>query len=59
MFDARAALARAEELIREAAVRHGAEVIVLPEAFPGGFCEWVGWCQWVGCHRACYALVVR
>ncbi|MFE4056358.1 nitrilase-related carbon-nitrogen hydrolase [Streptomyces sp. NPDC059096] len=37
LFDARAAVARAEELIREAAARRGAEVVVLPEAFLGGY----------------------
>lgn len=37
MFDTPAALVRAEELIREAAVGHGAKVIVLPEAFLGGY----------------------
>ncbi|MFF0483695.1 nitrilase-related carbon-nitrogen hydrolase [Streptomyces sp. NPDC004435] len=35
-FDTPAAVARAEELIREAAAR-GAEVVVLPEAFIGGY----------------------
>ncbi|MFJ4622045.1 nitrilase-related carbon-nitrogen hydrolase [Streptomyces sp. NPDC088812] len=37
LFDTPAALARAEELIREAAVDHRAEVVVLPEAFLGGY----------------------
>jgi nitrilase len=37
LFDTPAALTRAEELIREAAVDHGAEVVVLPEAFLGGY----------------------
>ena len=37
LFDTPAALARAEELIRDAAQNHGAEVIVLPEAFLGGY----------------------
>ncbi len=36
LFDTPAAVARAEELIREAALR-GAEVVVLPEAFLGGY----------------------
>ncbi|MFI2414783.1 nitrilase-related carbon-nitrogen hydrolase [Streptomyces sp. NPDC018947] len=36
LFDTPTALARAEELIREAAGR-GAEVVVLPEAFLGGY----------------------
>ncbi|WP_416974817.1 nitrilase-related carbon-nitrogen hydrolase [Streptomyces sp. 4F14] len=37
LFDTPTAVARAGELIREAAVRHGAEVVVLPEAFLGGY----------------------
>ncbi|MFG3040908.1 nitrilase-related carbon-nitrogen hydrolase [Streptomyces sp. NPDC048330] len=36
LFDTPAAVAKAEELVREAAAR-GAEVIVLPEAFIGGY----------------------
>ncbi|MGA5700599.1 nitrilase-related carbon-nitrogen hydrolase [Peterkaempfera bronchialis] len=37
LFDTQAALARAEELIREAVLSHRAEVVVLPEAFLGGY----------------------
>ncbi len=37
LFDTESALARAEELIREAVTGHGAEVVVLPEAFLGGY----------------------
>ncbi|MEW1644284.1 nitrilase-related carbon-nitrogen hydrolase [Streptomyces sp. NPDC091219] len=37
LFDTRAALTRAEELIREAVTERGAEVVVLPEAFLGGY----------------------
>lgn len=37
LFDTPAALARAGELIREAVTGHGAEVVVLPEAFLGGY----------------------
>lgn len=37
LFDTPAALRRAEELIREAVERHGADVVVLPEAFLGGY----------------------
>lgn len=37
LFDTRAALSRAGELIREAVVDRGAEVVVLPEAFLGGY----------------------
>ncbi|MEU1292586.1 nitrilase-related carbon-nitrogen hydrolase [Streptomyces sp. NPDC005840] len=37
LFDTPAALARAEELIREAVTVRGAEVVVLPEAFLGGY----------------------
>ncbi|GAA1016430.1 MULTISPECIES: nitrilase-related carbon-nitrogen hydrolase [Streptomyces] len=37
LFDTPAALARAEELIREAVTAHRAEVVVLPEAFLGGY----------------------
>jgi nitrilase len=37
LFDTQTALARAEELIREAAGHRGAEVVVLPEAFLGGY----------------------
>ncbi|MEV6703117.1 nitrilase-related carbon-nitrogen hydrolase [Streptomyces sp. NPDC051453] len=41
LFDTPAALARAEEVIREAD-RRGAEVVVLPEAFLGGLSEGTG-----------------
>ncbi|MBO3682064.1 nitrilase-related carbon-nitrogen hydrolase [Streptomyces sp. NEAU-YJ-81] len=37
LFDTPSALARAEELIREAATDRDAEVVVLPEAFLGGY----------------------
>lgn len=37
LFDTRAALVRAEELVREAVSERGAEVVVLPEAFLGGY----------------------
>lgn len=37
LFETPAALARAEELIREAADRRDAELVVLPEAFLGGY----------------------
>ncbi|MFC0863341.1 nitrilase-related carbon-nitrogen hydrolase [Sphaerimonospora cavernae] len=37
LFDTPAALARAEELIREAVIGRGARVVVLPEAFLGGY----------------------
>ncbi|WP_432055936.1 nitrilase-related carbon-nitrogen hydrolase [Streptomyces sp. bgisy022] len=37
LFDTPAALARAEELLREAVTGRGAEVVVLPEAFLGGY----------------------
>ncbi|MFG2197121.1 nitrilase-related carbon-nitrogen hydrolase [Streptomyces sp. NPDC048639] len=37
LFDTPVALVRAKKLIREAAVRHGAKVVVLPEAFFGGY----------------------
>ncbi|MFB7107517.1 nitrilase-related carbon-nitrogen hydrolase [Streptomyces sp. NPDC056190] len=37
LFDTQAALKRAVELIREAAGDRGAEVVVLPEAFLGGY----------------------
>ncbi|WP_328498817.1 nitrilase [Streptomyces sp. NBC_00414] len=37
LFDTPAAVARAEELIRQAVGEHGAEVVVLPEAFLGGY----------------------
>ncbi|MEW2570654.1 nitrilase-related carbon-nitrogen hydrolase [Streptomyces sp. NPDC047070] len=37
LFDTPAALARAEELVREAVAGRGAEVVVLPEAFIGGY----------------------
>ncbi|MGW4799168.1 nitrilase-related carbon-nitrogen hydrolase [Nonomuraea sp. NPDC004297] len=37
LFDTRTALARAEELIREAVTGRGAEIVVLPEAFIGGY----------------------
>ncbi|MEU9302395.1 nitrilase-related carbon-nitrogen hydrolase [Streptomyces sp. NPDC048269] len=37
LFDTPTALVRAEELIREAAFVHRAEVVVLPEAFLGGY----------------------
>ncbi|WP_413760639.1 nitrilase-related carbon-nitrogen hydrolase [Streptomyces sp. MMBL 11-3] len=37
LFDTAAAVARAEELIRQAVAEHGAEVVVLPEAFLGGY----------------------
>lgn len=37
LFDTVAALSRAEELIREAVVGHRADVVVLPEAFLGGY----------------------
>jgi len=37
LFDTPSALARAEELIREAATHRNAEVVVLPEAFLGGY----------------------
>ncbi|WP_340374343.1 nitrilase-related carbon-nitrogen hydrolase [Streptomyces sp. SS7] len=37
LFDTPAALTRAEELVREAVTGHGAEVVVLPEAFLGGY----------------------
>nr|WP_042191939.1 nitrilase-related carbon-nitrogen hydrolase [Kibdelosporangium sp. MJ126-NF4]CEL20385.1 Plant-induced nitrilase, hydrolyses beta-cyano-L-alanine [Kibdelosporangium sp. MJ126-NF4]CTQ97610.1 Plant-induced nitrilase (EC 3.5.5.1), hydrolyses beta-cyano-L-alanine [Kibdelosporangium sp. MJ126-NF4] len=37
LFDTAAAVSLAEELIREAATQRGAEVIVLPEAFIGGY----------------------
>ncbi|MEU9041622.1 MULTISPECIES: nitrilase-related carbon-nitrogen hydrolase [unclassified Kitasatospora] len=37
LFDTPGALARAEELIREAVLGHRAEVVVLPEAFLGGY----------------------
>ncbi|MFJ3776759.1 nitrilase-related carbon-nitrogen hydrolase [Streptomyces sp. NPDC090075] len=37
LFDTRAALDRAGELIREAVSGRGAEVVVLPEAFLGGY----------------------
>src|SRR5690606_37063455 len=36
-FDTPAALARAEELLREAVTGRGADVVVLPEAFLGGY----------------------
>ncbi|MBC3992069.1 nitrilase [Streptomyces sp. AC563] len=37
LFDTPAALARADELLREAVGRRGAEVVVFPEAFVGGY----------------------
>ncbi|WP_052229666.1 nitrilase-related carbon-nitrogen hydrolase [Streptomyces sp. CT34] len=37
LFDTPAALARADELIREAVADRGAQVVVLPEAFLGGY----------------------
>ncbi|MEU7381945.1 MULTISPECIES: nitrilase-related carbon-nitrogen hydrolase [unclassified Streptomyces] len=37
LFDTQAALKRAEELVREAVGDRGAEVVVLPEAFLGGY----------------------
>ncbi|MFJ7073744.1 nitrilase-related carbon-nitrogen hydrolase [Streptomyces sp. NPDC098781] len=37
LFDTPAALRRAEELIREAVRERGAQVVVLPEAFVGGY----------------------
>ncbi|MFE5812691.1 nitrilase-related carbon-nitrogen hydrolase [Streptomyces sp. NPDC056479] len=37
LFDTPAALRRAEELLREAVQERGAEVVVLPEAFLGGY----------------------
>ncbi|MFD7500200.1 nitrilase-related carbon-nitrogen hydrolase [Streptomyces sp. NPDC059850] len=37
LFDTPTAVARAEELIREAAIHRNAEVVVLPEAFLGGY----------------------
>ncbi|MBC3982194.1 nitrilase [Streptomyces sp. AC536] len=37
LFDTPAALARADELLREAVSRRGAEVVVFPEAFVGGY----------------------
>lgn len=37
LFDTQAALSRAEELIREAVSARGADVVVLPEAFLGGY----------------------
>ncbi|MFE1843483.1 nitrilase-related carbon-nitrogen hydrolase [Streptomyces sp. NPDC059515] len=37
LFDTPAALARAEELLREAVTGRGADVVVLPEAFLGGY----------------------
>ncbi|WP_084793839.1 replication initiator [Actinokineospora bangkokensis] len=37
LFDTPAALAKAERLIRSAVVDHGARVVVLPEAFLGGY----------------------
>ncbi|MFF5718796.1 nitrilase-related carbon-nitrogen hydrolase [Streptomyces buecherae] len=37
LFDTPAALARADELLREAVDRRGAEVVVFPEAFVGGY----------------------
>ncbi|MFE6779085.1 nitrilase-related carbon-nitrogen hydrolase [Streptomyces sp. NPDC057702] len=37
LFDTPAALGRAEELLREAAGRRGAAVVVFPEAFLGGY----------------------
>ncbi|MFJ9517971.1 nitrilase-related carbon-nitrogen hydrolase [Kitasatospora sp. NPDC101801] len=37
LFDTPAAVARARELLRAAVLDHGAEVVVLPEAFLGGY----------------------
>ncbi len=37
LFDTPAALARADELLRETGGRRGAEVVVFPEAFVGGY----------------------
>ncbi|MBP2478583.1 nitrilase [Crossiella equi] len=37
LFDTPAALAKAQELIRQAVREHGAQVVVLPEAFLGGY----------------------
>ncbi|QKW48779.1 nitrilase-related carbon-nitrogen hydrolase [Streptomyces buecherae] len=37
LFDTPAALTRADELLREAVGRRGAEVVVFPEAFVGGY----------------------
>ncbi|GGW93620.1 nitrilase-related carbon-nitrogen hydrolase [Streptomyces chartreusis] len=37
LFDTKAALNRAEELLREAVTDRGADVVVLPEAFLGGY----------------------
>lgn len=37
LFDTKAALSRAEELLRESVTDRGAEVVVLPEAFLGGY----------------------
>jgi nitrilase len=48
LFDTAAALARAEELLREAVHGHGAEVVVLPEAYLGGYPKGLDFAMTVG-----------
>ncbi|TXS48060.1 nitrilase [Streptomyces sp. uw30] len=67
MFDTQAALSRAEELIREAVTARGADVVVLPEAFLGGYPKGLDFGITVGSRtpagrelfRRCYAAAIE